>query len=158
MSTSMDETTGRKALFNISLTVPSFMDAGEVKRALQTCISFGSPVITIVSGGERKITDGVIKHGKPSCWYWDIPIQVFELAATARCRNDAITCLLAWMPACSVCGNYEKDLLPDHDHVTRLIRGMLCYRCNAMEAHHEGIFELYRKVPAASLIDLFVKY
>lgn len=34
--------------------------------------------------------------------------------------------------SCNICGNAQRvrSLAPDHDHVTGLLRGKLCFRCN----------------------------
>lgn len=54
---------------------------------------------------------------------------------------------------CAICGRPPKvnRLHTDHDHVTLLVRGALCYQCNAnvIKRHHTG--ELLRR--AADYLD-----
>ena len=92
-------------------------------------------------------------------WKWGIPLDVYELAQKARSHDDAYSCLLAWSMCCSICGHgVEGILVLDHDHSDGLIRGILCSRCNNREPHRMGVFESYRKLTPASLIDLNVTY
>lgn len=34
---------------------------------------------------------------------------------------------------CALCERVGKRLVVDHDHVTKLVRGLLCVRCNTSE-------------------------
>lgn len=33
--------------------------------------------------------------------------------------------------ACGICGSETRELVVDHDHNTRMIRGLICRPCNA---------------------------
>lgn len=61
---------------------------------------------------------------------------------------------------CAVCKERRSTLLVDHDHVTMLVRGLLCEGCNVREGKSAFApwFRLYRENPPAKLVGLTVKY
>lgn len=51
---------------------------------------------------------------------------------------------------CAGCGRRTDWLLLDHCHVTHLVRGALCHRCNTLEAHGPVEYlQAYRRRPPA---------
>lgn len=60
---------------------------------------------------------------------------------------------------CALCERVGKRLVVDHDHVTKLVRGLLCVRCNTSEGHEDYPWvRAYRANPPAVAIGLVVRY
>ena len=49
------------------------------------------------------------------------------------------------LTGCEICGIKEGKLCIDHDHVTGVIRGVLCHSCNSSIGHFRDNPELLRK-------------
>lgn len=71
-----------------------------------------------------------------------------------------IEALQAWQAGrCAACGCFRSDaLVVDHDHVTGLIRGLLCMSCNGCEGRGNPGFEPYRLRPPAEILGIVELY
>lgn len=99
---------------------------------------------------------------QPACWTW--VVTPAYLAAASTCpESHAHLLLWNWQRGmCGVCARHAdvgRPLVRDHDHVSGLIRGLLCQRCNVGEGHTASglkrpieVFDRYReRYPAAML-------
>lgn len=142
--------------YRVTIRVPRDMSPEQVRQEMLTCISFGSPRVNLIRN--PRLTPAQIRDWKPACWFWQITPEIVEMAAAVKSFAGAVSCLLEWMYACSVCGIMVGDLLADHCHESRHLRGMLCPRCNVLEPHHDGIFDLYRQETAAGRLSISARY
>lgn len=71
----------------------------------------------------------------------------------ATMQRVALMRMLLWFDQrgrCAGCGDRADRLLLDHCHVTGLVRGALCHRCNTLEAHGPAAQRRdYRRRPPA---------
>lgn len=74
----------------------------------------------------------MIDADEPACWSW--PVTPEDLDNAKECAQRAGHILLwNWQHgACAVCGRIGR-LQRDHDHESRLMRGLLCQSCNSLE-------------------------
>lgn len=88
----------------------------------------------------------------PACWSWDLP-TLGSLDSEAR-QRDA---LWAWHDGrCGICGGDGASPL-DHDHVTGLARGYLCFRCNSHEGRSDrrtDVYARWRACPASAMLGI----
>ena len=76
-------------------------------------------------------------------------------------HGEAADLLDLWQEGrCASCGRsrYWDRLFVDHDHVTGLIRGLLCDSCNSKEGHGAEFLEQYRQLPPADLLGIVELY
>lgn len=59
---------------------------------------------------------------------------------------------------CAGCSR-RRRLIVDHDHTIGLVRGLLCYACNAQEGRPgDRSFDAYRRNPPARMLGLPIEY
>ncbi|MGB3443865.1 MAG: endonuclease domain-containing protein [Actinophytocola sp.] len=104
----------------------------------------------------------------PACWSWTVTAE--HLAAVASCpENHAHLMLWNWQQGrCAACARPAlagRPLVRDHDHVTGLIRGLLCQRCNVGEGHTATglkrpveVFDRYRERHPSLMIALTARH
>lgn len=70
--------------------------------------------------------------------------------------------LMAWQEGrCAVCGRvFGESMFVDHDHLSWLIRGLLCPSCNIREGRRtdDYLFAAYRRRHPAAILGLSVGY
>lgn len=95
---------------------------------------------------------------EPACWTWEVSLGDLQ-AAQKVTQATAYYVLLEWQRGrCAVCAG-TGDLVLDHDHRTRLVRGLLCVSCNNAEARHDSpVFANYRHVPPTMILDMCVTH
>lgn len=90
---------------------------------------------------------------EPACWSWSVP-PVGD-AGPARF-------LALHHHRCAVCGRAPIVLIIDHDHLTGLVRGLLCRRCNSGEgkptAGNRLLFDAYRGRNPALIVGHWENY
>lgn len=91
----------------------------------------------------------------PACWRWPAP-QACTFADEESAERffdwwHQGMCAICWAPG---------ELVTDHDHVTGLVRGLLCRSCNALEGHADdtGRFGAYRRRNPASIVGVKIRY
>ncbi|MEV7535466.1 endonuclease domain-containing protein [Streptomyces hydrogenans] len=99
---------------------------------------------------------------QPACWRWERPTPSLRSAFHGPSRLEEITLFLAFHDErCAVCGK-RRPLVEDHDHHTRLVRGLLCNSCNGTEGHRRDSghdrWARYRHMPPARILDINRKY
>jgi hypothetical protein len=69
----------------------------------------------------------IIENSYPAFLEWAIPTSDW---ITPEWSNP----LVSWQQGrCAICGTRGEPLVEDHDHVTGLIRGLICRSCNNRE-------------------------
>lgn len=122
----------------------------------------------------------------PACWSWPVPDDVEswqpsveysvgtgeyqlpqsvvdDLIAIGRTPEGRARALLSWWQAgrCAMCGVTGVHLSEDHDHVSGLVRGHLCRRCNTREGMYGGEdnpFGRYRAKHPTLILGLELRY
>lgn len=101
---------------------------------------------------------------EPACWEWEVTDELRSAAARLGPRDFRDVCGLLddWQDErCAICGRstVRRGEVVDHDHVTALVRGLLCRSCNGQEGHSgEALFERYRERPPAVILGFKVTY
>ncbi|WND24133.1 endonuclease domain-containing protein [Streptomyces violaceus] len=127
----------------------------------------------------------IFRSGLPACWSWpasvptetdyrrmqrarleaegyadDVLERLWELECTVPFDDDAALSL--WQNGrCAVCEDVGFELVTDHDHVSGLVRGLLCRSCNTLEATNGGedsVFGRYRSRPPTQILGLEMRY
>jgi hypothetical protein len=109
------------------------------------------------------------RDASPACWSWEPPTEAFREEVRARygaaarlLGGDFGTIVMSeWQQdRCAACG-CNGALAEDHDHVTGLIRGYLCRRCNQAEGIDDGssrVWREYRERNPASICGVEAQY
>jgi hypothetical protein len=103
-------------------------------------------------------------QAEPACWSWPAPAAgTGNGMDTLLPGTDEWEFLASWQDGrCAICGSSPKTLVTDHDHLTGLVRGLLCYSCNAVEGHagegSKGMIASYRRRHPAIILGLTVPY
>lgn len=97
----------------------------------------------------------------PACWSWPLPPPV--LVPEGQTTESAAWDLLnRWHGGrCAACGHTAGDLCRDHDHMTGLVRGLLCAPCNGRESRSGGtgcVYDRYRSRPPAAILNIVLQY
>jgi hypothetical protein len=124
---------------------------------------------------------------EPACWSWPIPEDldswqapleysvgppgdfqlpqdvVDMLVAKDRTPEGRASALLSvWQDGrCAICGSRDMRLCEDHDHISGLVRGLLCHSCNTREGMNGGEdnpFGRYRLRPPTLILGLEIRY
>lgn len=112
-------------------------------------------------GIDRTPLTGVAGADYPACWTW--PFAAVRMhASTLRGNKEALWVLFRdWhQNRCAICGGSPAaELLRDHGHISGLIRGLLCRRCNVLEGKGQSPVVLaYRKLNSALLLGIELEY
>jgi len=114
---------------------------------------------------------------EPACWSWttaEPPVdgdlsEDLDVGARARIlagRTFGVARIRRWQDGrCALCGHHEspRELVVDHDHVTALVRGLLCRGCNVQEGHYTGehgatVYTRYREKNPATILGIEERY
>jgi hypothetical protein len=118
-------------------------------------------------------------YADPICWGWPIPEdlnswrcmegeavdeQLTEEALsllTDSPDSRATAMLIRWQDGrCAICG-HRRGLVEDHDHITGMVRGWLCYGCNTQEGIYrdaDTLFGKYRERHPTKMLGLEIRY
>lgn len=106
---------------------------------------------------------------EPVCWSWPVPADLAEQTETThaaywhRLDDDdrAELAVAEWQDArCAICESRGR-LVADHDHVTGMVRGLLCHSCNVREGcdrNGSPLFAAYRERPPAAILGVRARY
>lgn len=106
---------------------------------------------------------------EPACWSWPVPADLAEQTEAAHgpywhrlnADDHAELVVAEWQDdRCAICERRGR-LVTDHDHVTGLVRGLLCHSCNVREGCDRTgspLFARYRERPPAAILGVRVRY
>lgn len=95
----------------------------------------------------------------PACWRWKEPNRG-AIRAAGPDRDGQRPLMREWQDGrCAICGRRPERLVEDHDHVTAITRGFLCYRCNTLEGTTRGgVFAMYRECNPSVILGTNFRY
>lgn len=97
--------------------------------------------------------DAAMLRGVPVCHLWQVPTGPVPSHLTAT------KALSHWQAGeCAICGAPDR-LVIDHDHLTDLVRGLLCHSCNVGEGLSDApVFVAYRADHPARMLAVTQEY
>jgi len=116
-----------------------------------------------IAADERKLARKR-DQAEPACWSWPAPAAgTGSGTGTLSPGTDGLEFLANWQDGrCAICGSSPKALVTDHDHLTGLVRGLLCQSCNTAEGYagecSKGMIASYRRRHPAMILGLAVPY
>lgn len=106
--------------------------------------------------------------GAPACWSWPVQPEHTRAALESATADSleageelAIALLDDWQDSrCAVCGS-NWETVTEHDHITGLVRGLLCRSCNTLEGGHQDaghVWDRYRQLPPTLILGVRLRY
>lgn len=133
----------------------------------------------------RRAAEERWRASEPACWSWPVPDDLAawgppgaadlpagvrlpqetadSLAAFDRSPAGRAGALLVWWQAgrCALCAETRMRLVEDHDHVSGLVRGLLCHGCNTREGLYgedDTSFGRYRAKHPTLILGIEMRY
>lgn len=106
---------------------------------------------------------------EPACWAWPVPTDLAERTEATHAAywhridaDDRAELVISEWQAdrCAICER-RGGLVTDHDHVTGLVRGLLCHSCNIREGCDRTgspLLARYRERPPAVMLGVRARY